>query len=165
MEQTQTPLGKPVATPVATPAANNNDPPHRAAAGRKKKRSKKRKETYSRYIYQVLKQVHPETGISTKSMRVMNSLINDIFDRIATEAGRLAKKTKRKTLRAHEMQFAVMLMLPGELRKHGMSEGCKAVTKFNTEARFLPGSSTESSARNRPSTEEYQGVSTNAFDP
>jgi histone H2B len=29
-----------------------------------KKRSKKRVETYSSYIYKVLKQVHPDTGIS-----------------------------------------------------------------------------------------------------
>ena len=30
------------------------------------KRSKKRVETYSSYIYKVLKQVHPDTGISKK---------------------------------------------------------------------------------------------------
>ena len=35
-----------------------------AASGEKKKRSKARKETYSSYIYKVLKQTHPDTGIS-----------------------------------------------------------------------------------------------------
>ena len=35
-------------------------------AGDKKKRSKKRVESYSTYIYKVLKQVHPDTGISNK---------------------------------------------------------------------------------------------------
>ena len=37
------------------------------AAGDKKKK-KKRKESYAIYIYKVLKQVHPDTGISSKAM-------------------------------------------------------------------------------------------------
>ena len=75
--------------------------------GEKKKRKKGRKETYSSYIYKgefeftrlltqkknhlltrllVLKQVHPDTGISNKAMAILNSFVNDIFERIATEA-------------------------------------------------------------------------------
>ena len=44
-----------------------------------KKRKKRRKESYSIYIYKVLKQVHPDTGISSKAMSIMNSFVNDIF--------------------------------------------------------------------------------------
>ena len=44
-----------------------------------KKRSKKRTESYATYIYKVLKQVHPDTGISKKGMSIMNSFIKDIF--------------------------------------------------------------------------------------
>ena len=44
-----------------------------AASGDKKKRTKTRKETYSSYIYKVLKQVHPDTGISNKAMSILNS--------------------------------------------------------------------------------------------
>ena len=36
---------------------------------KKKKRTRARKETYSTYIYKVLKQVHPDTGISNKVRR------------------------------------------------------------------------------------------------
>ena len=36
---------------------------------------KRRSETFSVYIYRVLKQVHPETGISKRSMQIMNSFI------------------------------------------------------------------------------------------
>jgi len=39
----------------------------------KKAHKKTRKETYSTYIYKVLKQVHPDTGISNKAMSIMNS--------------------------------------------------------------------------------------------
>uniref|UniRef100_A0A8V0YGL9 H2B clustered histone 32 n=1 Tax=Gallus gallus TaxID=9031 RepID=A0A8V0YGL9_CHICK len=42
-----------------------------------KKRKKSRKESYSIYVYKVLKQVHPDTGISSKAMGIMNSFVND----------------------------------------------------------------------------------------
>ncbi|KAF9314347.1 histone H2B, partial [Podila horticola] len=38
-----------------------------------KGRKKTRSETYSSYIYKVLKQVHPDTGISNKAMSILNS--------------------------------------------------------------------------------------------
>ena len=98
----------------------------------KTKRTQKRTETFSIYIYRVLKQVHPETGISKKSMSIMNSFINDIFDRIASEAGKLARYNKKMTLSSREIQTSVRLMLPGELAKHAVSEGTKAVTKFSS---------------------------------
>ncbi|KAL2072302.1 hypothetical protein VTL71DRAFT_11645 [Oculimacula yallundae] len=47
-----------------------------AATGEKKKRTKTRKETYSSYIYKVLKQVHPDTGISNRAMSILNSFIS-----------------------------------------------------------------------------------------
>jgi histone H2B len=142
--------------------------PAKKAAGSKK--NKKRVESYSTYIYKVLKQgkqwlcfqsvpsmtssfrpffsrsslipyfsphlmhfsVHPDTGISKKGMSIMNSFINDIFERIATEAGKLATYNKKATLSSREIQTAVRLMLPGELAKHAVSEGTKAVTKFSS---------------------------------
>jgi histone H2B len=78
----------------------------------------------------VLKQVHPETGISKKGMSIMNSFIGDIFEKIVTEDGKLARYSKRSTLSSREVQTAVRLVLPGELAKHAVSEGTKAVTKF-----------------------------------
>lgn len=98
----------------------------------KKKRRKNRKESYSIYIYKVLKQVHPETGISSKAMSIMNSFVNDIFERIATEASRLAQYNKKSTITSREIQTAVRLWLPGELSKHAVSEGTKAVTKYTS---------------------------------
>lgn len=97
---------------------------------RKKKR--KRKESYAIYIYKVLKQVHPDTGISSKAMTIMNSFVNDIFERIAVESSRLAQYNKRSTITSREIQTAVRLLLPGELAKHAVSEGTKAVTKYTS---------------------------------
>merc|ERR1712042_266731 len=97
-----------------------------------KKKKKKRKESYAIYIYKVLKQVHPDTGMSSKAMRIMNSFVNDIFERIAAEASRLAHYNKRSTISSRELQTAARLLLPGELAKHAVSEGTKAVTKYTS---------------------------------
>ncbi|XP_020913119.1 histone H2B [Exaiptasia diaphana] len=104
----------------------------KAALGDKKKRSRRRKETYSIYIYKVMKQVHPDTGISSKAMSIMNSFVQDVFERIAGEASRLAHYNKKSTITSREIQTAVRLLLPGELAKHAVSEGTKAVTKYTS---------------------------------
>lgn len=98
----------------------------------KKKKRRRRKESFSIYIYKVLKQVHPDTGISSKAMSIMNSFVNDIFERIAAEASRLSHYNKRSTITSREIQTAVRLLLPGELAKHAVSEGTKAVTKYTS---------------------------------
>ncbi|XP_034432975.1 uncharacterized protein LOC117756542 [Hippoglossus hippoglossus] len=97
-----------------------------------KKRRKSRKESYAIYVYKVLKQVHPDTGISSKAMGIMNCFVSDIFERIAGEASRLAHYNKRSTITSREIQTAVRLLLPGELAKHAVSEGTKAVTKYTS---------------------------------
>ncbi|XP_032903183.1 late histone H2B.L4-like [Amblyraja radiata] len=97
-----------------------------------KKRKKSRKQSYSSYIYKVKKQVHPDTGISSKAMDIMSSFVNDIFERITGEASRLAYHNKRSTISSREIQTAVRLLLPGELAKHAVSEGTKAVTKYTS---------------------------------
>ncbi|OQR78377.1 histone H2B-like [Tropilaelaps mercedesae] len=98
----------------------------------KKNKKRRRKESFSIYIYKVLKQVHPDTGISSKAMSIMNSFVNDIFERIASEASRLSQYNMRSTLTSREVQTAVRLLLPGELAKHAVSEGTKAVTKYTS---------------------------------
>ena len=113
-----------------TPSKKSAKAPKKAGKGGG--RSKKRVESYSTYIYKVLKQVHPDTGISKRGMSIMNSFINDIFERIASEAGKLARYNKKSTLSSREVQTAIRLILPGELAKHAVSEGTKAVTKFTS---------------------------------
>merc|ERR1712118_222165 len=89
-----------------TPAKKSAKKPK--GGGSKKK--KKRTESYSSYIYKVLKQVHPDTGISSKAMSIMNSFINDAFERIAVEAGKLVRYNKKGTLSSREIQTAVRLI-------------------------------------------------------
>ncbi|CCU74996.1 histone 2B [Blumeria hordei DH14] len=103
-----------------------------ASSGDKKKRTKTRKETYSSYIYKVLKQVHPDTGISNRAMSILNSFVNGT---VATEASKLAAYNKKSTISSREIQTSVRLILPGELAKHAVSEGTKAVTKYSSSTK------------------------------
>ena len=107
-------------------------PAQKKPSGAKKVGRKSKSETYKIYIYKVLKQVHPDTGISSKAMSIMNSFINDVFAQIAGEAGKLCTYNNKATLSSREVQTAVRLVLPGELAKHAVSEGTKAVTKFTS---------------------------------
>lgn len=96
------------------------------------RRVKKRKENYNYFIFKVLRQIHtdPQIGISNRAMDIMNCMVTDIFDRVASEASRLSTYTKAMTLSIRDVQTAARLILPGELGKHAVSEGTKAVTKY-----------------------------------
>ena len=120
---------KTVGSAKGTPATKTTK---KRATADKGGHKKKRTETFSVYIYRVLKQVHPETGISKRSMNIMNSFINDIFEKIALESSKLVRYNKKHTLSSREIQTAVRLLLPGELAKHAVSEGTKAVTKYSS---------------------------------
>ncbi len=113
-----------------TPSKKSAKKTSKKTASRSSRR--KRVESYSSYIYKVLKQVHPDTGISKRAMSIMNSFINDVFERLAFESGRLGRYNGKATLSSREVQTAVRLALPGELAKHAVSEGTKAVTKFTS---------------------------------
>ena len=109
----------PAKSPKKSPAKKS---PKKGGKGGKRKtkavkRRRTRKQSYGRFIFRVLKQVHPDVGISSKGMSIMNSFVNDIFERLAGEASKLAHHNKRKTISSREVQTSVRLLLPGELRE------------------------------------------------
>ena len=53
-----------------------------------------------------------------------------LYFHIQFQANQLAKMNKKATISSREIQTAVRLILPGELAKHAVSEGTKAVTKY-----------------------------------
>ncbi len=68
-------------------------------------------------------------------MSIMDSFVNDVFERLASEASRLIHYNKCQTMSSREIQTSVRLLLPGELAKHAVSEGTKAVTKYTSKRR------------------------------
>lgn len=95
-----------------------------------KRKHKKNFTSYSTFIYKVLKQVHAEAAISTKAMDVMNCFVQDIMERLASEASRMCKMSKKSTLGSREIHSACRLVLPGEIAKHAVSEGTRACEKY-----------------------------------
>lgn len=102
------------------------------AIGKKRIRRKKHRESFSIYIYKVLKDIHPEIGISSKAMSIMNSFLADLLLRISAEARKLQSYNNRNTLMSREIQAAVRLLLPTELAKHADSKGINAVIKYSS---------------------------------
>ncbi|XP_020215151.1 histone H2B.1, embryonic [Cajanus cajan] len=117
---------------VQTQKEENEEVKKAKKRGRKKRGRKRSEEGYQRYVYKVLKQVHPEMGISSKCMTIVNNLMNDMFERLAFEASRLKDYTGHVTLSSREIQGAVKLVLPGELGKHAIAEGVKAINTYTT---------------------------------
>ncbi|KAG1359607.1 histone H2B.11 [Cocos nucifera] len=85
---------------------------------------------YKRYVFRVLKQVHPGMAVSSRAMAVLDGMMTDMFERLADEAARLSRYAGKATLSSREIQDAVRLVLPGELGKHAISEGTKAVSNY-----------------------------------
>nr|XP_043624240.1 histone H2B.3-like [Erigeron canadensis] len=122
-------------------AERQGKPKKGGGAGRRKKRRRRKMGEsgggevvveYRRYVYRVLKQVHPDLGISSKTMTIINNLMNDMFERLAETAAKLSEYNKKMTLSSREIQAAVKLVVPGELGKHAIAEGTKAVTNYTS---------------------------------
>ena len=89
-----------------------------------------RRQSYSTYISRVLRHsTKTPMTLSAKSMRILNSMVLDFFDRLATQGAALARMNKKSTLGSREIQTAVRLTLPAELAKHALAEGTRAVAK------------------------------------
>ena len=96
--------GKREVATKTTPKVKKTSKP---SGGDKKSRKKSIHESYSIYVYKVLKQVHNKTGILKKSMIIMNSFINYIFDKLVIEASKLVRMNTKQALSTRKIQSAV----------------------------------------------------------
>jgi len=63
-------------------------------------------------------------------MSVLNSFVNDMFERLALEAKQITRINKKSTMKARDIQSACKLLLHGELAEMTMVEGSTAVDKM-----------------------------------
>ena len=82
------------------------------------------------FIYKVLKQVHPQVGISKQTMGVLNDLALEVYQRLCNHATELVRHRGNRNLTALDVQSAIKLSVPGELAKHATSEVSRAVTQY-----------------------------------
>eukprot|EP00756_Hemistasia_phaeocysticola_P009490 Hpha_TRINITY_DN14903_c1_g2::TRINITY_DN14903_c1_g2_i1::g.144621::m.144621/K11252/H2B; histone H2B len=117
---------------VATSDAPKRGRGRPAGTGGKKKKYTR---SYRTSIKKVLKdnvtvpEGQKQPRISSKALTVANFFAEDLFERIATESGKLLKHSKKKTLSARCLQASIRLVLPSELAKHALQAGAKALAK------------------------------------
>jgi histone H2A len=83
------------------------------------------------YIRKVGRQVHPDTNLSNNFLNQINQIIVRLGEKIAEKAFQLTEKENHKMIGSREIQSATRLILPGELTKHAVSEGTRAVMKYS----------------------------------
>lgn len=90
--------------------------------------------TFSSYIQKILKQVHPDLIMQRGAMLALNSIMEDAVGRMTRESSAVARCAKKSTLSAKHVEAAVRSLMPGDLSKHAVGEGSKAVARFGTHA-------------------------------
>ena len=93
-----------------------------------KKRVAKR--TYHTYFSKILKAKRPEMGLRSKSLVVLNSLLEDLETRLAVQATKVALLDKKSTLSSAHMQCAAKMVIPGGLGSEAVAKGYAAVKKL-----------------------------------
>jgi histone H2B len=126
---------KNIQTMSGTSKDNNDNQPSTSyvlpARTLRSSRRKPKNESFATYIYRVLKQIHPQLGMSRKGMEVMDDMMFDLFERFAIEAGKLTTHSKTVTMGRREIQSAVKLLLPtGLLQTNTLHEGHKAMVTY-----------------------------------
>ena len=106
-----------------TPSKKSAKAPKKAAGGKKKKT---RTESYSTYNYRVLKQVTPTRHLQEGHVD-QNSFINDIFERIALEASKLCRFSKKATLRPRDPDRGPPLLPISSKHASPGHQGCHQV--------------------------------------
>lgn len=102
-----------------------------AKTQKQKPRLHRSSHSFAIYIHRVLKSIHQDLWLSVRTVTILDSFVKDIFERIAEEASRLVRDSRKATLTHREIQTAVRLLLPGLLGKHAVSRGNKALSRYN----------------------------------
>ncbi|XP_070641129.1 histone H2B type 1-A-like [Bos indicus] len=87
--------------------------------------------SFATYFPRVLRQMHTGLSLSHDSMNILDLFVKDMFERIAKEARRLACY-KCCTITHEDIEIAVRLLLPGELRKYAITAATKSLIRYHT---------------------------------
>ena len=87
--------------------------------------------TFGTYIFKILKQLHPDTGITSNAKLTINNLLIDILQKIVKYAEVLLIVTNKNTLTSREIQSSIRSILPKKLAQDAVNEGTRALTRFD----------------------------------
>ncbi len=86
--------------------------------------------SYKVYLRSLIKE--NGTGVGQIASPQLNAMVVDLINRICTEIllAKASTRNKIKTVQPNDVQTAIRLMYPGELARHAIAYGTKAVSKF-----------------------------------
>jgi len=88
---------------------------------------------FDSYIYKLLKQIHPDNGLSGDGLSEVNNIVRIVLKKVLDALNKLLISSRgQKTISSRDIQSACRLVLPGELSKNGVTQANKAVTRFNS---------------------------------
>jgi histone H2B len=105
-----------------------------AGIKKKGKRGGVPKMHWATYLHKVKGQVHPDLGMASDAMFVVNGIVEDFKERLINESFAQALIVKSGTLKAKHGRSAASILLDGGLLKHTMAEGHKACEKYAINA-------------------------------
>ena len=120
---------------VTSAAATANPGDGKAPVAKKRVQKLRDGNSFQTYIFRVLKEVKPDLSISKQSMTLLNQILADLFDDMMDESRRLMIFTKKNTLTSREVESAVKILFPGELRKLGVQYGKQSLAKFSENSK------------------------------
>jgi len=95
----------------------------------KKRKDHRDVDAFSDQIFRISKGTYPNMGFKRKGMLAFNQIIADLFENIVNEAMLLCQYHSKQTLTSKEIETAVKLILPGELRSRAVEEIKRALAQ------------------------------------
>lgn len=124
----------------------------------------KRERPVSLYVYshRVLKQVHPEKGMSTLAGLLMDVLLSALFNSLVKDFRETGAGVTRPLL-GTDVQNAIQRVFTRELARHASSEAAKALNKVNAafaelSSRLAPATPTRHRKASKMSSAAYAGL-------
>jgi histone H2A len=115
---------------VSLPRSAMNSAPHLTVSATPRAPESPSVRAFKSNIYRVLQKIRPGMGISKKAIQILCCMLLDIRSRIIGAAGYVMRSFNTTVLASREIQNGLRLCLPGELAKHGVSEGTRAVIQY-----------------------------------
>ncbi len=87
------------------------------------------------YMDKIMKKIKLDISLSTDAKNYLQNILIECIDQFADYTSNLMNNSRTKTLSSRDIQSAARIFFVGELAKHAIFYGTKAVTKFSS---FVP---------------------------
>ncbi|CAD5120696.1 unnamed protein product [Dimorphilus gyrociliatus] len=88
-------------------------------------------------IKKTLKTLHPDMGISSEALAILDEILKSIFHRVAMEARDLKSLKQRKTMTVEDIRAAIVLIFRGQLGSHAVYHGDAAIKLVEENSKLL----------------------------